>query len=95
MNPFILSLLRYLTQDKDAQAKLIICCLYLILGLAIIAMSFNLVQEEVIYHAKRTLRDIILRNVCYSFNPVLLPLASMFLGPGFKKNSRNLLEAKV
>ncbi|OQR78025.1 potassium channel subfamily K member 3-like [Tropilaelaps mercedesae] len=33
-------------QDKDAQAKLIICCLYLILGLAIIAMSFNLVQEE-------------------------------------------------
>lgn len=35
------------TNSESGQAKLIICCIYLIMGLAIIAMSFNLVQEEV------------------------------------------------
>ncbi|XP_023215599.1 TWiK family of potassium channels protein 7-like [Centruroides sculpturatus] len=39
-------------QAKGSQAKLIICCIYLIIGLAFIAMSFNLVQEEVTYKCK-------------------------------------------
>ncbi|XP_003738083.1 potassium channel subfamily K member 15 [Galendromus occidentalis] len=45
-------------QDRDAQLKLIICCLYLIMGLAIIAMSFNLVQEEVILKCKDVARHL-------------------------------------
>lgn len=34
-------------KSAEGHAQLIVCCLYLVLGLAIIAMSFNLVQEEV------------------------------------------------
>ena len=37
----------------EGQYKLVICCLYLVLGLAIIAMSFNLVQEEVVARFQR------------------------------------------
>ncbi|XP_077532235.1 potassium channel subfamily K member 18-like [Haemaphysalis longicornis] len=36
----------------SGQAKLIICCFYLVLGLAIIAMAFSLVQEEVVLKCK-------------------------------------------
>ncbi|CAL1272104.1 unnamed protein product [Larinioides sclopetarius] len=43
---------------QSGQAKLIICCLYLIMGLAIIAMSFNLVQEEVIIKCKNVARNL-------------------------------------
>ncbi|CAG7727831.1 unnamed protein product [Allacma fusca] len=38
--------------------QLIFCCLYLVLGLAIIAMSFNLVQEEVVAKVKDIARHI-------------------------------------
>lgn len=34
-------------REKWAQDKLILCCLYLVFGLALIAMSFDLMQEEV------------------------------------------------
>ena len=33
---------------EESQAKLATCILYLVVGLAGIAMSFNLVQEEVV-----------------------------------------------
>lgn len=46
------------TASGDGQAKLIICCFYLVLGLAIIAMSFNLVQEEVILKCKDLVRNL-------------------------------------
>lgn len=45
------------TTSGDGQAKLIICCFYLVLGLAIIAMSFNLVQEEVVLKCKDLVRS--------------------------------------
>ena len=32
---------------KESTVQLIFCCFYLVIGLAIIAMSFNLVQEQV------------------------------------------------
>ncbi|KAL3186397.1 hypothetical protein MRX96_028110 [Rhipicephalus microplus] len=34
--------------DSGSQEKLVICSLYLLVGLALIAMCFNLVQEEVV-----------------------------------------------
>lgn len=37
---------------ESGHGQLIFCCLYLVLGLAIIAMSFNLVQEEVVAKVK-------------------------------------------
>lgn len=43
---------------QSGQAKLIICCLYLIMGLSIIAMSFNLVQEEVVIKCKNVARNL-------------------------------------
>ena len=36
------------TDSAEGQYKLVLCCLYLVIGLAVIAMSFNLVQEEVV-----------------------------------------------
>lgn len=35
--------------DSGSQEKLVICSLYLLVGLALIAMCFNLVQEEVVH----------------------------------------------
>lgn len=43
---------------QSGQAKLIICCIYLIMGLAIIAMSFNLVQEEVVIKCRNLARNL-------------------------------------
>lgn len=43
---------------QSGQAKLIICCIYLITGLAIIAMSFNLVQEEVVIKCRNLARNL-------------------------------------
>lgn len=34
--------------DKDAQEKLVITSVYLLFGMALLAMCFNLAQEEVI-----------------------------------------------
>lgn len=34
--------------DKDAQKKLVITSVYLLFGMALLAMCFNLAQEEVI-----------------------------------------------
>lgn len=36
------------TETHEGQYKLVLCCLYLVIGLAVIAMSFNLVQHEVV-----------------------------------------------
>lgn len=44
--------------SEEGHAQLIVCCLYLVLGLAIIAMSFNLVQEEVAAKVKDIARHI-------------------------------------
>lgn len=46
------------TGTEEGHAQLIVCCLYLVLGLAIIAMSFNLVQEEVAAKVKDIARHI-------------------------------------
>ena len=39
-------------QDEEGQIKLIICCAYLITGLSLLAMSFNLVQEEIVIRCR-------------------------------------------
>ncbi|XP_023211246.1 TWiK family of potassium channels protein 7-like [Centruroides sculpturatus] len=41
------------SMTSNSQIKLLFCCFYLIVGLGIIAMSFNLVQEEVIAKCKK------------------------------------------
>jgi hypothetical protein len=38
---------------EQGETKLVACIVYLVVGLAMIAMSFNLVQEEVIYNFQR------------------------------------------
>ncbi len=43
---------------KEATVQLIFCCFYLVLGLAIIAMSFNLVQEQVTIKVKEFARRV-------------------------------------
>lgn len=45
-------------EARGGQEKLIICCIYLIMGLAIIAMSFNLVQEEVVIKCRNLARNL-------------------------------------
>ncbi|XP_021937652.1 uncharacterized protein LOC110838623 [Zootermopsis nevadensis] len=39
-------------QNKDATVSIALCSLYLLFGIALLAMSFNLVQEEVINNVK-------------------------------------------
>lgn len=39
-------------QNKDATVSIALCSLYLLFGIALLAMSFNLVQEEVINTVK-------------------------------------------
>lgn len=38
--------------------SLLYCSLYLLFGIALLAMSFNLVQEEVIAHVKKIARNL-------------------------------------
>ncbi|KAJ6216792.1 hypothetical protein RDWZM_007949 [Blomia tropicalis] len=45
-----------LSYNKDGQTKFIICCAYMMVGLALIAMSFNLVQEEIVIKCRRIAR---------------------------------------
>ncbi|CAG2164863.1 unnamed protein product [Oppiella nova] len=40
------------SDNKEEQTKFIICCAYLIVGLSLLAMSFNLVQEEIVIRFK-------------------------------------------
>lgn len=40
------------------QAKLILACIYLLMGLAIVAMSINLVQEEIVEKIREFARDV-------------------------------------
>lgn len=42
-----------LSYHKDGQTKFIICCVYMMVGLSLIAMSFNLVQEEIVIKCQR------------------------------------------
>lgn len=39
-------------QSENAEVRLALCSLYLLFGIAMIAMSFNLVQEQVINNVK-------------------------------------------
>ena len=39
-------------QSQDGESRLALCSLYLLFGIAMIAMSFNLVQEQVINNVK-------------------------------------------
>ena len=43
---------------EQGQAKLIIACCYVLMGLAIVAMSINLVQEEIIGKFRQLARDL-------------------------------------
>lgn len=42
---------------EHGQAKLIIACVYVLMGLAIVAMSINLVQEEIVGKLRQLARD--------------------------------------
>ncbi|XP_035208925.1 potassium channel subfamily K member 18-like, partial [Stegodyphus dumicola] len=44
--------------DDGTQEKLVICSLYLLAGMALIAMCFNLVQEEVVFKLRRIGRSL-------------------------------------
>ncbi|XP_035211304.1 potassium channel subfamily K member 18-like [Stegodyphus dumicola] len=44
--------------DEGSQEKLVICSLYLLVGMALIAMCFNLMQEEVIHKVRNCGRRI-------------------------------------
>lgn len=44
--------------DEGTQEKLVICSLYLLIGMALIAMCFNLMQEEVIHKVRNCGRKI-------------------------------------
>ncbi|XP_054166644.1 uncharacterized protein LOC128964111 [Oppia nitens] len=44
------------SDNKEEQTKFIICCAYLIVGLSMLAMSFNLVQEEIVIKSKEIAR---------------------------------------
>ncbi|XP_055939384.1 potassium channel subfamily K member 18-like [Argiope bruennichi] len=48
--------------DDGTQEKLVICSLYLLTGMALIAMCFNLVQEEVVHKLRRAGRALGLLN---------------------------------
>ena len=39
-------------KDEDGEQRIALCSLYLLFGIAMICMSFNLVQEEVINSVK-------------------------------------------
>jgi hypothetical protein len=38
--------------DDDSQEKLIVCALYLLFGMALIAMAFKLMQDDVVQKAR-------------------------------------------
>lgn len=44
--------------NKDSKLGTAICSLYLLFGIALLAMSFNLVQEEVINNVKSVARHL-------------------------------------
>ena len=44
--------------SQHGQAKLILACIYVLMGLAIVAMSINLVQEEIIEKFRQLAKDI-------------------------------------
>ena len=43
--------------SEQGQAKLILACIYLLMGLAILAMSINLVQEEIVERIREFAKD--------------------------------------
>jgi len=45
-------------ESEQGQAKLILACIYLLMGLAILAMSINLVQEEIVEKIREFAKDI-------------------------------------
>lgn len=44
--------------QKNAELSIAFCSLYLLFGIALLAMSFNLVQEEVIANVKNVARQL-------------------------------------
>ncbi len=45
-------------QSSDGNVRIVLCSLYLLFGIAMIAMSFNLVQEQVISNVKELGRQL-------------------------------------
>lgn len=45
-------------EQKNAELSIAFCSLYLLFGIALLAMSFNLVQEEVIANVKNVARQL-------------------------------------
>lgn len=45
-------------EKKNPEVSIAICSLYLLFGIALLAMSFNLVQEEVIANVKNVARQL-------------------------------------
>ena len=45
------------TDSEQGQAKLIIACIYVLMGLAVVAMSINLVQEEIVGKFRQIAQD--------------------------------------
>lgn len=44
--------------QTNAELSIVFCSLYLLFGIALLAMSFNLVQEEVIANVKNVARQL-------------------------------------
>lgn len=41
------------TVNREGQLQLIACCIYLLFGLAVIAMCFSLMQDEIAYRSRQ------------------------------------------
>lgn len=41
------------SDNKEGQLQLIACCIYLLFGLAVIAMCFSLMQDEIAYRSRQ------------------------------------------
>ena len=71
------------TSDWAVKEKLVLCALYLVIGLSLIAMCFNLVQEDVKAKFRWLGSKIGLFDknkwICCLFNAVLLILTSLFV----------------
>ncbi|RZF37559.1 hypothetical protein LSTR_LSTR016828, partial [Laodelphax striatellus] len=40
-------------ENEENQTRLIVCCAYLLFGLAVVAMSFSLMQDEIAYRSRQ------------------------------------------
>lgn len=54
----LLSNTNFTIHVTDQEFKIAMCSIYLLFGISLLAMSFNLVQEEVILHVKNVARSL-------------------------------------